>query len=277
MPASVLRFGGFELDPASFQLRRSGRPLRLERIPLEVLLLLVERRGQLVLRQEIAERIWGMDVVLDIDNALNTAIRKIRRALRDDPAHARYVETVPAKGYRFIAAVMAAAPPEVGGSAESGRGQSGSPPADRSIASPDAQIPEALVETTPVVTTALEGERKHVTVLFAHLDGVTGLLADRDPEQARKLLDSVLESMMEAVRRYEGTVSQVMADGILALFGAPLTHEDHAVRACYAALRNTPGDAAREGRPPAGGRPHLRPRRPRLRRGGRPRHRLGPT
>ena len=102
MPGSLLRFGGFELDPASFQLRRSGRPLRLERIPLEVLLLLVERRGQLVLRHEIAERIWGKDVVLDIDNALNTAIRKIRRALRDDPAHARYVETVPAKGYRFI-------------------------------------------------------------------------------------------------------------------------------------------------------------------------------
>jgi hypothetical protein len=98
-------------------------------------------------------------------------VRKIRRALRDDPAHARYVETVPAKGYRFIGAVVTAAPAEVGRSAESGRGQSGSPPADRSIASPDAQIPEPLVETTPVVTTALEGERKHVTVLFAHLDG----------------------------------------------------------------------------------------------------------
>jgi DNA-binding winged helix-turn-helix (wHTH) protein len=69
-----------------------------------VLLLLVERRGQLVLPQEIAERIWGKDVVLDIDNALNTAIRKVRRALRDDPAYARYVETVPAKGYRFIGA-----------------------------------------------------------------------------------------------------------------------------------------------------------------------------
>src|SRR4029450_8278171 len=101
---------------------------------------LVERRGELVLRQEIAERIWGRDVVLDIDNALNTAIRKVRRALRDDPAHARYVETVPAKGYRFIGAVTAAGPPEVGRSAESGRGQSSSPPADRSIASPEAQI-----------------------------------------------------------------------------------------------------------------------------------------
>ena len=82
-----------------------------------------------------------------------------------------------------------------------------------------------------------EAERKQVTVLFADLKGSMELLADRDPEEARKLLDPVLEHMMEAVHRYEGTVNQVMGDGIMALFGAPLAHEDHAVRACYAALR----------------------------------------
>ena len=76
-----------------------------------------------------------------------------------------------------------------------------------------------------------------MTVLFADLKGSTELLADRDPEEARKLLDPVLEHMMEGVHRYEGTVNQVMGDGIMALFGAPLAHEDHAVRACYAALR----------------------------------------
>src|SRR5262249_44028688 len=76
-----------------------------------------------------------------------------------------------------------------------------------------------------------------VTVLFADLKGSMELLADRDPEEARKLVDPVLERMMEAVHRYEGTVNQVMGDGIMALFGAPLAHEDHAVRACYAALR----------------------------------------
>ncbi|MGH7419440.1 MAG: adenylate/guanylate cyclase domain-containing protein, partial [Candidatus Rokuibacteriota bacterium] len=84
---------------------------------------------------------------------------------------------------------------------------------------------------------ALEGERKQVTVLFADLKGSTELLADRDPEESRKLLDPVLDRMMEAVHYYEGTVNQVMGDGIMALFGAPLAHEDHAVRACYAALR----------------------------------------
>jgi class 3 adenylate cyclase len=82
----------------------------------------------------------------------------------------------------------------------------------------------------------LEGERKQVTVLFADLKGSMELLADRDPEEARQLLDPVLERMMAAVHRYEGTVNQVMGDGIMALFGAPIAHEDHAVRACYAAL-----------------------------------------
>jgi len=83
----------------------------------------------------------------------------------------------------------------------------------------------------------MEGERKLVTVLFADLKGSMELLADRDPEEARRLLDPVLERMMEAVHRYEGTVNQVMGDGIMALFGAPLAHEDHALRACFAALR----------------------------------------
>jgi len=83
---------------------------------------------------------------------------------------------------------------------------------------------------------ALEGERKQVTVLFADMKGSMELLEDRDPEVARALLDPVLKRMMEAVHRYEGTVNQVMGDGIMALFGAPLALEDHAVRACFAAL-----------------------------------------
>ena len=103
--------------------------------------------------------------------------------------------------------------------------------------SPDAYTPKHLAEKILTSKAALEGERKQVTVLFADLKGSMELLADRDPEEARKLLDPVLEHMMEAVHRYEGTVNQVMGDGIMALFGAPLAHEDHAVRACYAALR----------------------------------------
>ena len=111
------------------------------------------------------------------------------------------------------------------------------PPRRRPAAAPTSYTPKHLAEKILTSKAALEGERKQVTVLFADLKGSMELLADRDPEEARKLLDPVLERMMEAVHRYEGTVNQVMGDGIMALFGAPLAHEDHAVRACYAALR----------------------------------------
>jgi class 3 adenylate cyclase/tetratricopeptide (TPR) repeat protein len=103
--------------------------------------------------------------------------------------------------------------------------------------SPENYTPKYLAEQIFTSKSALEGERKQVAVLFADLKGSMELLADRDPEEARKILDPVLERMMEAVHRYEGIVNQVMGDGIMALFGAPLAREDHAVRACYAALR----------------------------------------
>ncbi len=114
--------------------------------------------------------------------------------------------------------------------------QVGSASASR-FSSPQSYTPEHLAEKILTSKAALEGERKQLTVLFADLKGSMELLADRDPEEARKILDAVLERMMEAVHRYEGTVNQVMGDGIMALFGAPIAHEDHGARACYAALR----------------------------------------
>jgi class 3 adenylate cyclase len=115
-------------------------------------------------------------------------------------------------------------------------------------ASPQAYTPQHLAEKILTTGAALVGERKQVTVLFADLKGSMEFLADRDPEEARRLLDAVLERMLEAVHRYEGLVNQVMGDGIMALFGAPVAHEDHAVRACYAALRmqDTVGRYAKE-------------------------------
>jgi class 3 adenylate cyclase len=113
------------------------------------------------------------------------------------------------------------------------------PGADRGrqpATAPLTYTPPYLAEKILTTRSAFEGERKQVTVLFADLKGSMELLADRDPEEARQLLDPVLERMMVAVHRYEGTVNQVMGDGIMALFGAPIAHEDHAVRACYAAL-----------------------------------------
>ena len=130
------------------------------------------------------------------------------------------------RGRYWSGAGLALAPPEAPTSLT---GTAGAQP-------PLAYTPPYLAEKILTSRSALEGERKQVTVLFADLKGSMELLADRDPEEARQLLDPVLERMMAAVHRYEGTVNQVMGDGIMALFGAPLAHEDHAVRACYAAL-----------------------------------------
>ena len=101
---------------------------------------------------------------------------------------------------------------------------------------PLAYTPPYLAEKILTTKSVMEGERKQVTVLFADLKGSTELIRDLDPEAAQHLLDPALQRMMDAVHRFEGTVNQVLGDGIMALFGAPLAHEDHAVRACYAAL-----------------------------------------
>src|SRR5437868_2121177 len=111
------------------------------------------------------------------------------------------------------------------------------PNGEARFTSPADYTPKHIAEKILSSKATLAGERKHVTVLFADLKGSMELLADRDPEDSRRVLDAVLERMMEAVHHYEGTVNQVMGDGIMALFGAPIAHEDHAVRACFAALR----------------------------------------
>jgi class 3 adenylate cyclase/tetratricopeptide (TPR) repeat protein len=115
-----------------------------------------------------------------------------------------------------------------------------SPPAVPPPSPPDraplTYTPPYLAEKILTSRSALEGERKQITVLFADLKGSTELIRDLDPEQAQALLDPALHAMMDAVHRFEGTVNQVLGDGIMALFGAPVAHEDHAVRACYAAL-----------------------------------------
>jgi TolB-like protein/DNA-binding winged helix-turn-helix (wHTH) protein/Tfp pilus assembly protein PilF len=109
MPATgsreTLRFQDFELDLAAYQLRRNGHPVRLERQPMDLLILLVERRSQLLSHSDIVDRLWGKDVFVDVETGVHTAIRKVRQALSDSPDAPKCVETVPGKGYRFIAPV----------------------------------------------------------------------------------------------------------------------------------------------------------------------------
>ena len=107
-----VKFEEFELDVSGFHLQRSGQSVKMERIPMELLILLVERRGELVSRDEIVEKLWGKNVFLDTDNAVNTAVRKIRHVLKDDPEQPRFLQTVSGKGYRFIAPVGEPQTPE---------------------------------------------------------------------------------------------------------------------------------------------------------------------
>jgi len=109
--ADRVQFEGYELDLHAYRLRRADRALKLERIPMEVLFLLVERRGQLVTREDIIAKLWGNDVFIDTDNAINTAIRKIRMVLRDDPEKPRFIQTISGRGYRFVAKVSAVEDP----------------------------------------------------------------------------------------------------------------------------------------------------------------------
>lgn len=107
--SNSIRFGeDFELDVLAYELRSGGTPLRLKPIAMELLLFLIERRGQLVTRQQIVERIWGKAIFLDFDNSINSAINSIRRVLRDNPDHPHFVQTVARRGYRFIASVRSA-------------------------------------------------------------------------------------------------------------------------------------------------------------------------
>src|SRR5262245_12521049 len=118
-------------------------------------------------------------------------------------------------------------------------GDAASPRAPAAVApipAPLGYTPPYLAEKILTSRRVLEGERKHVTVLFADLKDSTELIRGLDPEAAQQLLDPAIHHMMDAVHRFEGTVNQVLGDGIMALFGAPIAHEDHALRACYAAL-----------------------------------------
>ena len=101
----VLRFGPFELDVSGYVLRRDGRTIRLERQPMDLLILLATRPQVLVGRAEIADTLWGKDVFVDVDTSIHTAIRKIRQALRDSAEVPCFIETVPGRGYRFIAPI----------------------------------------------------------------------------------------------------------------------------------------------------------------------------
>ena len=164
MPASIHHFDEFELDPSRFELRRNGRVLKLERIPMELLLLLLEKDGSVVTRQEIVDRLWGKEVFVDTEHGINTAIRKIRQALKDDPDRPRFVQTVTGKGYRFVAEKKGAqpeSPQDVEGPTPRLPSDAGLP--DRSLTTSD----EAGVKPAPVSSSRLKAAIAFALILGA--------------------------------------------------------------------------------------------------------------
>jgi len=113
-----IQFSSFELDFGRFQLSHDGKPVPLEGLPLQLLMFLVENPGRLLTREQIADRLWGKDVFVDIEQGINTAIRKIRRALQDDSAQPHYLQTVVGRGYRFVGETRVEGDAEVPGAVE---------------------------------------------------------------------------------------------------------------------------------------------------------------
>ena len=217
MAAEILRFADFELDRRAYELRRDGHVVRLQRIPLELLLLLVERRGQLVTREEIFERIWGKKVFLDTESSINTAVRKLRQSLSDDRNGPRFIVTVPAKGYRFIAELHEAANSAVSNH-HVHRGSRGD------------ELKVAESRDAPI------GERRQLTVMVCALTNHAGRSAFRDLDQWWALVAEYHRIVSRAIEYYGGHVCQYRGDGVMAYFGWPEAHEDDAERAARAGL-----------------------------------------
>lgn len=176
MLTDLVKFEDVELDARRYSLRRSGRNLKLERIPMELLLFLVERRGLLVTREEIIEKLWGKDVFLDTDNSINTAIRKIRQALKDDPEQPRFVQTVAGKGYRFIASILEAENPAGIGAPSSALGAHPATGPGPKPAAPPPGVSEPTTSTRVVPNRKVPRVPVVLVLLLAIPAGAAGLL-----------------------------------------------------------------------------------------------------
>jgi TolB-like protein/DNA-binding winged helix-turn-helix (wHTH) protein len=153
MAARVFQFGDFKLDCDRFELRRGERAVKLERKPMELLILLAAKNGDLVTRAEIVERLWDSEVFVDTEHGINTAVRKIREVLQDDPGQSRFVQTVTGKGYRFIASVVEVNP----AATEEGRLSSGG---NRSRRIGDTPVAPAVPNPFPVQDVVADGDAK---------------------------------------------------------------------------------------------------------------------
>lgn len=196
--------GGVEFDPSSDELCRGGRVFKLERIPASVLLLLVERPGQVVQREEIVERVWGKDVFLDTDNSINSAIRKIRQALKDDPDSPRFIQTISGRGYRFL------------GQAEPERKDLGPKPALGASSLAEARTPLDRTATTGTIAGRPLWNRGRLLILAIAVLGIaaTAFLLNRNA--AKPMAHSPIRSLaVLPLQNLSGDPNQdYLADGM---------------------------------------------------------------
>lgn len=225
----IYAFGDFELDEERFELRRTGRPIRLEPKAFRVLAYLIQHRDRAVPRDELLKRFWSGEFVTD--SALAHCIAKARQAMDDGGAVQRIIKTVHGHGYRFIAAVLTRQPDaDITIVAQTPR----PPISDEAL--PSSDTPEPFAPPIQTGQRIPEGERKRVTVLSVGVKGIPTLAQVLDPEVLPTVLHRLFDLMRREVQRVEGRVSLVTGDGLRAVFGVPIAHEDHAVRALHAAL-----------------------------------------
>lgn len=199
MPLHCYRFGDFELDCARFELRRNGTPLKLERIPMELLILLAEKGGNVATRQEISERLWGKAVFVDTEHGINTAIRKVRSALHEDADRPHFVQTVPGKGYRFVA--------ELKNNGSNGTGAVQAMPVAESPPTPSLPVKRRQWRHAAIAATAL--------FLLAGIALTLNLAGVRDRVFARKQPDLIRSIAVLPLANLSGDPTQdYFADGM---------------------------------------------------------------
>ena len=225
----IYTFGDFQLDEERYELRRAGTPIRLEPKAFRILAYLIQHRDRVVTRDELLEQFWPGEFVTA--SAPAHCIVQARQAVGDAGVAQRVIKTVHGHGYRFIAAVVTrqseAAMPAVPAMLRPSTAAAGPPP-------PAMPVP---LDCQPQISQRIPvDERKQATVLAVGVKGIPALAQALDPEVLPAVLRRLFDLMRIEVERVEGRVSLVTGDGLRALFGAPIAHEEHAVRALHAAL-----------------------------------------
>jgi DNA-binding winged helix-turn-helix (wHTH) protein/class 3 adenylate cyclase/tetratricopeptide (TPR) repeat protein len=247
-------FGDYTLDTSRWELRRTGTLIKLRPKVFDVLLYLIAHRDRVIPRQELLDHLWPRQFVSD--TTLNSCIREARQAVGDTGQAQRLIQTLHGRGYRFVAAVaeasespseeatralLALSPVSAEGTAASrtaAHTASALEDLRQAVAHPPVPGGEdhAGAKGRSTSSEVLEGERKPVTILCCALADARGLAAHVGSEAMYRLMQAFFTLAQHVVRRYAGTLTQRLSDGVVALFGAPVAHEDHARRAVLAAL-----------------------------------------